>query len=82
LHKRGLNDYRELRTVVTDRPGHDRRYAIDGSKAARELKWEPSVGVSEGFRSTVQWYLDNPKWCQQVQQDQYDRARLGLGSRS
>jgi dTDP-glucose 4,6-dehydratase len=82
LQKRGLNDYRELRKFVTDRPGHDRRYAIDGSKAARELKWEPSVGVSEGFRSTVQWYLDNPKWCQQVQQDQYDRARLGLGSRS
>jgi dTDP-glucose 4,6-dehydratase len=82
LQNRGLVAYSQLRQFVTDRPGHDRRYAIDGSKAARELGWRPSVGVDQGFRTTVQWYLDNPEWCQQVQEDQYDRARLGLGSRS
>lgn len=82
MQARGLESYQMLRKFVTDRPGHDRRYAIDGSKAARELGWQPSVGVDEGFRSTVRWYLDNLSWCQQVQGKQQDRMRLGLGSRS
>ena len=82
LRERGLSAYRELRQFVTDRPGHDRRYAIDGSKAARELGWQPAVGVDEGFRMTVGWYLENQDWCGSVQKDPSKRARLGLGSRS
>jgi len=82
LRDRGLKSYSELRQFVTDRPGHDRRYAIDGSKAARELGWRPSVGVDEGFRMTVAWYLAHQDWCHTVQEDPSKRARLGLGSRS
>lgn len=82
LGERGLKSYRELRQFVTDRPGHDRRYAIDGTKAARELGWRPSVGVDEGFRMTVAWYLAHQNWCHAVQKDPTERARLGLRSRS
>ncbi|TNE57321.1 MAG: dTDP-glucose 4,6-dehydratase [Bacteroidetes bacterium] len=57
---------RQLITFVKDRPGHDRRYAIDASKIRRELGWEPSIKFEEGFRQTAQWYLDNPGWLQQV----------------
>lgn len=57
---------RQLITFVKDRPGHDRRYAIDASKIRRELGWEPSVQFEEGFRQTAQWYLDNPEWLQEV----------------
>jgi dTDP-glucose 4,6-dehydratase len=82
LRERGLKSYGELRQFVTDRPGHDRRYAIDGSKAARELGWQPSVGVDEGFRMTVSWYLAHQDWCHAVQEDPTERTRLGLRSRS
>jgi dTDP-glucose 4,6-dehydratase len=51
---------------VTDRPGHDRRYAIDASRAAVELGWEPEIGFREGLRSTVEWYVANGAWCSQV----------------
>jgi dTDP-glucose 4,6-dehydratase len=71
--------YRELETFVPDRPGHDRRYAIDASKIGRELGWKPRRSFEQGLRETVQWYLDNRKWCQEVQTGRYDRERLGLG---
>ena len=58
--------YAALITHVRDRPGHDRRYAIDDSKIARELGWRPAVGFEEGIRSTVRWYLDNPAWVESV----------------
>src|SRR5690554_6824623 len=69
--------YSSLITYVTDRPGHDRRYAIDASKIAKELGWEPEETFESGIRKTVQWYLDNQEWCQRVQDGSYQRERLG-----
>lgn len=69
--------YSSLITYVTDRPGHDRRYAIDASKIAKELNWQPKETFETGIRKTVQWYLDNQKWCQNVQDGSYQRERLG-----
>ena len=56
-----------LITYVTDRPGHDTRYAIDASKIARELNWQPIETFESGLRKTVIWYLDNQDWCKHVQ---------------
>jgi dTDP-glucose 4,6-dehydratase len=63
---------------VRDRPGHDRRYAIDASKIRRELGWQPEHDFASGMRSTVQWYLDNPAWVARVASGEYQRERLGL----
>lgn len=64
-------------TFVTDRPGHDRRYAIDASKLKNELNWEPQVQVEEGLRRTVSWYLENADWLENVTsgayRDYYDK---------
>jgi dTDP-glucose 4,6-dehydratase len=54
----------ELKKFVTDRPGHDRRYAIDYSKLNRELGYEPSVSFEEGLKNTIDWYRNNPEWWQ------------------
>ncbi len=62
---------RHLITFVKDRPGHDRRYAIDASKIRRELGWQPSITFEEGLRRTIQWYLDNTEWLQQVVSGEY-----------
>lgn len=67
-----------LITYVKDRPGHDRRYAIDASKIAAELGWQPSVTFEEGIRQTVQWYLGNAEWINRVQSGDYQRERLGV----
>ncbi len=67
-----------LKTFVADRPGHDRRYAIDASKVRRELGWEPRHTFETGLRETVRWYLDHRDWCEQVQAGRYNRERLGL----
>lgn len=67
----------QLKSFVTDRPGHDRRYAIDASKIKRELDWEPRETFDSGLRSTVQWYLDNPAWCGRVMDGSYRGERLG-----
>ncbi|NRD31338.1 dTDP-glucose 4,6-dehydratase [Shewanella sp. DC2-4] len=64
-------------TYVADRPGHDRRYAIDASKISRELNWEPLETFETGLRKTVEWYLANQEWCQHVQDGTYQRERLG-----
>lgn len=69
--------YRDLINYVQDRPGHDRRYAIDASKIARELSWKPQETFESGIRKTVQWYLDNQEWCRRVQDGSYQRERLG-----
>jgi dTDP-glucose 4,6-dehydratase len=74
----GLKNYSELITFVADRPGHDRRYAIDCSLIGRELGWTPKVSFAEGIRLTVAWYLENLEWCRSVQQGQYAGERLGL----
>ena len=63
---------------VSDRPGHDRRYAIDASKIAKELNWQPLETFESGIRKTVQWYLDNQQWCKNVQDGTYQRQRLGM----
>jgi len=71
--------YRALKTYVPDRPGHDRRYAIDASKIRRDLGWAPRHSFAAGLRQTVQWYLEHRDWCDRVQAGRYDRQRLGLG---
>jgi dTDP-glucose 4,6-dehydratase len=63
--------YAEQITYVTDRPGHDRRYAIDATKINRELGWKPSETFESGIRKTVQWYLDNSGWVANVQSGDY-----------
>jgi dTDP-glucose 4,6-dehydratase len=74
----GVAAYHALKTFVTDRPGHDRRYAIDAEKVRRELGWTPGRTFEEGLDETVRWYLDHRDWCGAVQAGQYDRERLGL----
>jgi dTDP-glucose 4,6-dehydratase len=68
-----------LMTFVKDRPGHDRRYAIDAGKILRELGWKPEHNFETGLRRTVEWYLNNPRWVERVQSGKYRRERLGLG---
>jgi len=70
--------YRSLITHVTDRPGHDHRYAIDASKIERELGWVPEETFETGLRKTVAWYLNNHEWCKRVQNGSYQGQRLGL----
>jgi len=70
--------YRDQITYVTDRPGHDRRYAIDADKISRELGWKPEETFESGIRKTVEWYLNNTKWCRRIQDGSYQRERLGL----
>ena len=78
LAKAGLRSYTELKTFVPDRPGHDRRYAIDASKIRRELGWAPRHAFESGLRETLRWYLANKPWCEAVQSGKYRRERLGL----
>ena len=77
LSPRQQGFYREQISFVTDRPGHDLRYAIDASKIERELGWKPTETFASGLRKTVQWYLDNLDWCRRVQDGSYQRERLG-----
>lgn len=70
--------YRDQITYVTDRPGHDRRYAIDADKISRELGWKPLETFESGIRKTINWYLKNAEWCRRVQDGSYQRERLGL----
>jgi len=76
----GVAHYSDLITFVTDRPGHDLRYAIDAGKIERELGWTPEESFESGLRKTVQWYLDNTQWCRHVQDGSYQRERLGAVS--
>ena len=69
--------YAEQIAFVSDRPGHDRRYAIDSSKMNKKLNWTPVETFETGLRKTVQWYLDNSIWCENVQSGSYQRERLG-----
>ncbi|EPA0958201.1 dTDP-glucose 4,6-dehydratase [Vibrio parahaemolyticus] len=70
--------YSEQITYVKDRPGHDRRYAIDSSKMKKELGWSPIETFESGLRKTIQWYLANQEWCRNVQDGSYQRERLGI----
>jgi dTDP-glucose 4,6-dehydratase len=74
----GVVNYQDLITYVTDRAGHDIRYAIDASKIQRELDWVPQESFKTGIRKTVEWYLANLDWCSNVQDGSYQRERLGI----
>ena len=80
LKKRGITAYADLVTCVTDRPGHDRRYAIDATKIRTQLGWRPRYTFEQGLAQTVRWYVDNRRWCEAIGADRYNRARLGLGA--
>jgi len=69
--------YESLITFVTDRPGHDMRYAIDPTKIRDELGWEPKEDFKSGFRKTVKWYLDNREWTDRILSGDYKLDRLG-----
>ncbi len=74
----GGGAHRELITFVKDRPGHDQRYAIDADKIRRELNWSPVEDFRSGIRRTVEWYLHNQGWCEDVASGKYAGQRLGL----
>jgi dTDP-glucose 4,6-dehydratase len=69
----------KLKTFVPDRPGHDRRYAIDAGKLEAEIGWSPLESFESGLRRTVRWYLDNRQWCARVMDGSYRGERLGSG---
>ena len=66
-----------LITFVTDRPGHDARYAIDPSKIERELAWRPAIDFEQGLAATIGWYIENQEWCRRASAN-YRQERLGL----
>ncbi|RYD89023.1 MAG: NAD-dependent epimerase/dehydratase family protein, partial [Sphingomonadales bacterium] len=70
--------YADRISFVTDRPGHDHRYAIDASKIRDTLGWEPQMTFEQGIERTVRWYLDNQEWWQDILAGRYDTGRLGL----
>jgi dTDP-glucose 4,6-dehydratase len=72
--------HEKLIAFVTDRPGHDQRYAIDASKIARELQWRPATNVQTGIRQTVRWYLDNRRWWNGDGTHGTKQTRLGLAA--
>ena len=72
-----LSSYRDLITFVTDRPGHDMRYAIDATKLETELGWKAQEDFDTGIRRTIQWYLDNEWWWQPIREGKYTGERLG-----
>jgi dTDP-glucose 4,6-dehydratase len=76
----GAGSYPALRTFVPDRPGHDRRYAIDATKIQRELGWSTSRPFEDALFETVRWYVDHRDWCSKIQAGRYDRQRLGAAS--
>ncbi len=73
-----LKSYMELITFVTDRPGHDFRYAIDSSKLKNELNWQPKETFETGIKQTINWYLENQSWWQDIQNKTYQQERLGV----
>ena len=78
LRPKESGSYKDLKTYVTDRPGHDRRYAINAEKIRQELGWEPQWVFAEGIKSTIKWYLNHKEWCQRISDQTYNRKRLGL----
>ena len=72
--------YRDLIRFVTDRPGHDLRYAIDATKIERDLGWSPRESFESGLRKTVEWYLENTAWLDRIRNGTYRGERLGLGA--
>jgi dTDP-glucose 4,6-dehydratase len=77
LAARGIAQYADLKTFVSDRPGHDFRYGIDPTKIQTALGWRPCHTFDAGLRRTIQWYVDNRQWCEVVTKQSYKRERLG-----
>ena len=77
----GIKNYSELITFVTDRPGHDKRYAIDAEKIHNKLGWVPHETFTSGIQKTVQWYLDNEWWWKPIRTQKYAGNRLGDGKK-
>ena len=73
----GVDLYKDLIQFVDDRPGHDRRYAIDASKIKSELNWYPEETFETGLKKTVRWYLDNKIWWERVLSGEYKLERIG-----
>ncbi|MFA6101914.1 MAG: dTDP-glucose 4,6-dehydratase [Victivallaceae bacterium] len=73
----GLSSYRNLIKFVQDRPGHDKRYAIDASKLKKQLGWQPAENFDTGIRKTIEWYLNNAWWWQPIREGKYSGQRLG-----
>jgi dTDP-glucose 4,6-dehydratase len=80
LKSRGIKSYSELKTFVPDRPGHDRRYAIDATRIRTDLGWTPRHAFEQGLERTVRWYVESDGWCRSVQAGRYQRERLGTGA--
>ena len=72
-----IHKYEQLITFVEDRPGHDQRYAIDNSKIKKELSWNPIETFDSGIKKTINWYLNNQKWCEYINKNSYKGERLG-----
>jgi dTDP-glucose 4,6-dehydratase len=72
--------HKDLITFVTDRPGHDQRYAIDSSKIQTHLNWRPDESFESGLRKTVQWYLNNKSWWDPILNKDFSLTRIGIGS--
>ncbi len=77
LRPRSTGRYQDLISFVDDRPGHDRRYAIDASKLKTELGWTPAHQFADGIRATIEWYLNNQPWVQRISDGSYRGQRLG-----
>ncbi len=75
----GKTSYQDLKTFVADRPGHDKRYAIDAGKIRAELGWQAAYDFEAGLAKTIRWYFENRKWCETVLAGKYGRERLGVG---
>ena len=73
IYRTATDDTMHLITYVTDRLGHDARYAIDSTKLQKELGWEPSLQFEEGIEKTVKWYLDNEEWMNNVTSGDYEK---------
>ena len=81
IKNKSINSYRELITYVSDRPGHDVRYAIDASKIFNKLGWEPLENFESGIRKTIEWYLNHHNWSDNIQNGSYKLSRLGEGNK-
>ncbi|HEX8999757.1 MAG TPA: dTDP-glucose 4,6-dehydratase [Blastocatellia bacterium] len=80
LKFQGKTSYQDLKVFVADRPGHDRRYAIDANKIRAELGWQPAYDFEAGLAKTIRWYFENRSWCETVLAGKYERERLGMGA--
>ena len=63
---------------MDDRPGHDKRYAVDSTKLKNTLKWKPRESFQSGIKKTIKWYLNNEDWWRKIQKNNYNQQRLGL----